>query len=214
VILSFSQWSNYSECPRRWSHKYIDKLATDPAGPAAERGSIIHDQTEQYIKKQVDTPVAKYHNDVLERFRNAAVVGTEAKYYFDDKWYPTAPKSATAAYVVVFDAYILHPTEVEIGEWKTGKPKDEHAGQREIYALAGHRQFGLPKVTATTYYLDGTAPPDKLTMHDTAVKNQIIKWQKRREQMMEDTFWPPRPGYYCRWCSFSKTKGGPCQFSG
>lgn len=47
---SHSSASLFKQCPRRWKHKYIDKLP-DPAGEAALVGQFAHDVLEQLCKE-------------------------------------------------------------------------------------------------------------------------------------------------------------------
>ena len=217
--LSFSQWENYAQCPRRWKHGYIDKMPRTPAGPAAQRGSAIHDQIEQCIKEHRLGPVVNFpvshHIDVIARFGNHknGELHTEYKVAFDGKWNRTLPEASTVRFVGVFDAVLHRPGEVEIGEWKTGKPKDTHADQRRLYTLMAFRTWGVERVTATTYYFDNTSEPARLTAKASSVTKLIKIWDDRARQMEADTFWPPRPGFYCRWCDYAKSKGGPCPFS-
>ena len=48
---SHSSASTFKQCPRRWKHKYIDKLP-DPTGEAALVGQFAHDVLEQLCKEK------------------------------------------------------------------------------------------------------------------------------------------------------------------
>jgi putative RecB family exonuclease len=48
---SHSSASTFKQCPRRWKHKYIDKLP-DPTGEAALVGQFAHDVLEQLCKEE------------------------------------------------------------------------------------------------------------------------------------------------------------------
>jgi hypothetical protein len=213
--ISFSKWENYSQCPRRYKYGEVDKLPRSPIGAAGQRGTAIHDQIESFIKgsKGVDCPVT-YHRDVLDRFRNAGngELLTEYKVAFTDNWERTVPEDRNARYVGVFDAVLHRPGsgEVEIGEWKTGKPKDTHGDQRRLYTLMAFLTWGPEVVTATTYYFDNTSSPQRLTAKSSAIPKLIKIWNERHDMIVNDNFFPPRPGFYCRWCDFSRAKGGPC----
>jgi hypothetical protein len=214
--ISFSQWENYQECPRRWKHRYLDKLPTTPAGPAAQRGIAVHAEVETFLQTKGKTPVQTKieHLDVLEDIikREKGEIHTEYKMHFDEAWNRTHKDSENVAWVGVFDAVHVTPKRVEVFEWKTGKPKATHSDQRNIYTLMAFRTWGPEEVTATTFYLDGTEGPCKLSATKKSVNILINKWDNRRYNMINDTFWPPRPGFYCRWCDFAKSKGGPCEF--
>jgi len=48
---SYSSASLFKQCPRRWKHKYIDKLP-DPTGEAALVGTFAHDVLEQLCEEE------------------------------------------------------------------------------------------------------------------------------------------------------------------
>ena len=48
---SYSSASLFKQCPRRWKHKYIDKLP-DPTGEAALVGTFAHDVLEQLCEQE------------------------------------------------------------------------------------------------------------------------------------------------------------------
>lgn len=209
--ISFSQWENYQGCPRRWKHRYLDKIPTGPTGPAAMRGIGVHNEVEIFLSTKKDLPKVT-HADVIEELSRRNEVHTEYKLHFDEHWNRTSPDSKEIAWVGVLDAVSVAPKCIDVYEWKTGKPKPTHGDQRNIYALMGLRCWGAEEITVTTYYLDGTEGPQKLSATKKSVPMLINRWNERRNAMMNDTFWPPRPGFHCRWCDYAKAKGGPCEF--
>jgi len=173
----------------------------------------VHSKIEGFITApfRADYPV-DHHRDVLDRYRDPSngELFTEYKVAFDDDWQRTLPTADNVRFVGVFDAVLNRAGEVEIGEWKTGKPKDTHGDQRRLYALMAFQTWEPEVVTATTYYFDATSKPQILTAKKSAVGKLIKIWNDRHDQIERDTFHPPRPGFHCRWCDFSRTKAGPC----
>jgi len=51
---SFSQWESYDQCPAKWRYQSVLRLPRKPAGPAAKRGTHLHDRAEAYIKGEID----------------------------------------------------------------------------------------------------------------------------------------------------------------
>lgn len=209
---SFSHWENYSQCPRRWKFKNVDCLPTAPVGPAAQRGTIIHGQCDAYVMNESDkVPDIDFHLDVLEDLRNFnGDKGCEDKVEYSAAWEILPKKSADTHYVLIFDAWRVNDGTLEIFEWKTGKPKDSHQDQRKFYITGGFAKYDFQNIEATTYYLDGTEGPQNTKAKRSAQPTLIKLWKDRRELMLEDNFYPPRTGFHCRWCDFSRLKKGPC----
>jgi len=102
---------------------------------------------------------------------------------------------------------------LEIGEWKSGSPKDTHGDQRKLYAMFGMRAWLADEVRVTTYYLEDTAPPQRLVLASQTGFDKLKElWANRIDTMQRDEMCAPRPGLYCRWCDYAKSQGGPCQF--
>lgn len=226
---SFSQWENYNGCPLRWKFKSVMKLPGSPPGPAAARGLEMHDRAEKYIKGEIESVepdaslrfgdkkpaiIADKYVHVLNEYKNHpnGERYTELRMAFDPEWYLTAFTSVTKACIAVLDAARGANGVLHIGEWKSGKPKDTHSDQRKIYALAGLRRWMVDEVRVTTYYLEDTAPPERLVVKSTAEDKLKALWNGRTDQMRRDKILAPKPGVHCRWCDYSKSKGGPCVF--
>lgn len=222
---SFSQWESYQQCPSKWNFQSRLKLPRKPPGPAAARGLLIHDSVEQYIKggaePDLHPAVDRKYIPILDAFREHPNGDrhTEKKLAFDSDWYLCAPESKVAACVGVLDAARFlrpHATDtgiLHIGEWKSGKPKDTHVDQRKLYAMFGMRTWMADRVEVTTYYLEDTAPPQRLVLaSETGYEKLKELWNSRISTMQRDQICAPRPGFYCRWCDYSKQAGGPCPF--
>jgi hypothetical protein len=225
---SFSQWETYNQCPQKWNFQSRLRLPRKPAGPAAARGLEMHDTVEQYIK---GADLAVLHKDinrkyipVLDAYRNHPNGDryTEKKLAIDNEWYVCGPQDKRAACVAVLDAVRFtkpqgkHAPErgvLEIGEWKSGKPKDTHADQRKLYAMFGMRAWLADEVRVTTYYLEHTAVPQRTVLaSESGFEKLKDLWGGRIRTMQRDELCAPRPGFYCRFCDYAKAQGGPCQF--
>lgn len=227
---SFSQWEAYNSCPQKWKFQSVMKLPRSPAGPAAARGLEMHDRVEHYIKGEIDdisppgglmfggkkpAVIAEKFVSVLDAFREHETGDKYAEFRmgFDEEWYLCGGMSKNASCVGVLDAARMDKDmTLHIGEWKSGKPKDTHKNQRELYALFGLRRWRPEVVHVTTHYLEGTAPSERLSVKATAEPKLIKIWDERAAKMQRDKICAPRPQYGCTWCDYAKSKGGPCQF--
>ncbi len=227
---SFSQWETYNECPAKWNYRSVMKLPSSPPGPAAARGLEMHDRAEQYIigqRPDLVPPATRFggkaavtihpkYIPVLDAFKDHENGDryTERKVGFDDEWYLCGShKSSSASCIAVLDAVRAIKGVVYVGEWKSGQMKNTHADQRKMYALAALRIYNVDEVQVTTYYFEDTAPPQRLVVSSSAEQKLKDLWNGRVNQMKTDKILAPKPGMGCRWCDYSKSKGGPCQFS-
>ena len=102
--------------------------------------------------------------------------------------------------------------ELDIGEWKSGSPKERHADQRKLYALFGPKGWLADKVNVTTYYLEHDIKPVRLSVTPGNWDKLVALWEARRGQMQSDKIFAPKPGDHCNWCDYAARKGGPCKF--
>lgn len=225
---SFSQWETYNACPAKWNYGSRMKLPRQPPGPAAARGLDVHDTVENYIMGHIGVEglhpaVKSKYIPILDEFRNhqGGDRYTEKKLAFDSDWFLCAPTYRKASCIAILDAVrFIKPHAVDIGvlhigEWKSGKPKDTHSDQRKLYAMFGMRAWLADEVYVTTYYLEDTSPPARLSLKTPqGFDNLKALWVERITTMQRDEICAPKPNWTCRFCDFRKDIGGPCQFGG
>ena len=223
---SFSQWETYNSCPAKWKYQNVLKLPRKPPGPAAARGLEIHGTVEDYITGKhgvegLHPAIKQKYIPIFDEFRNHpnGDRGCELKLGFDVEWGVVAPQSKLASVIAVLDAYrFIKPHAdsegvLKIGEWKSGKPKYTHGDQRGLYAMFGMKHWLADRVEATTYYLEDTAPPQRLILaSETGYAKLKALWDERASLMIRDQICAPRPSFQCRWCDFRVSEGGPCRF--
>lgn len=107
-------------------------------------------------------------------------------------------------------------TRVVIRDHKTGKFSPDHAQQRSLYALGALLVYpDAAEVEVAHWYLDqGITGPEEGGEVWTRGQLPALKaeWLRRTQAMLRDTTFMPNPTDKCRWCFFSKAKGGPCEF--
>lgn len=232
---SFSQFETYSQCPAKWKFANVLKLPRGPSGPAAARGSNMHDRVEAYITNQsntLDPPeglmfgdkkparVAPRYIPIIEEIKMHPNGDRycEKKLTFDPDWEVTYNRDMTSCTAILDAATYRKPHATDTGvlkiyEWKTGKPKETHADQRKLYALCGMRYWRADEVEVTTYYLEDTAEPQRLVLKgETGYEKLKALWNERSALMARDMICAPKPSFQCTWCEYSKSKGGPCIF--
>ena len=160
--------------------------------------------------------MAEHYEDWLRSLRETYELSAELRWGMDINWEPVDFNDPHCIWRGVLDLSIEpheEEDEYDIMEWKTGKEYEEHAHQSSLYGLVGHRMFdeGIKLVRVTNVYVDrGYSTPREYMAQD--MRGLQALWDERRKELERDTTFPARPGFYCRWCDFSKDNGGPCQF--
>jgi hypothetical protein len=112
-------------------------------------------------------------------------------------------------------------------DWKSGgidkktqkiRPNEHYEDQLEIYQLAV--LCALPdveRVDASLVFLDAPVACKPEIANPTVVRKMVAalkkKWEGRIKALFADDTFAPRPSdFACRFCDYSKEKGGPCEF--
>jgi hypothetical protein len=140
---SFSQWETYNSCPAKWKFGSVMKLPRKPPGGAAARGLEIHASVENYIKhgdvSVLHGAVNSKYIPIFDELRNHpnGDMHVEQKLGFDVDWAVSAPASPYTSCIAILDAVRFDDDKTaHVYEWKSGKPKETHADQRKLYAVA------------------------------------------------------------------------------
>lgn len=218
---SFSRWSEYEQCPQR-THFKVNLKMKEPGGPALERGTVLHKQCEDYLRKGGRVPKElKLIESVLKDYRKRGALA-EAEFTFTNQWKKTGWFDNDAWCRIKADVTIPPVIDsdepvVEIHDFKSGKLKDQYSEyglQLDLYSLAGLLTYPTAKVARTSMvFIDhGKVVPIETEYTQKDVKSLTKAWELRVKRMLNDTQFKPTPGDGCRWCSFSKAKGGMCEF--
>lgn len=213
---SYSRLSKYERCPAQLRYSY-DPATKKPyvQGDAAARGSAAHTSMENYLlgkNEDLHEAIAP-HAHVLRDLRKKKPF-VELEVAVDKNW-KAAPWKTSWGRGGIDSAYLDKPTKTaELHEWKTGKMYDDHDEQRRLYFLfAAVKWAEAVKFRIQSYYFD---LGKKKTLEATREELEPIRedFNTRVHIMSNDDIMAPRPGFYCRWCDYSKDKGGPCRFRG
>lgn len=196
-----------------------------------QRGEQVAKEAEKFLKAKRGPvpmslmPLAKNYREL----RDHGNLSVEQSWGFTRDWKPCSPTDWDNCWLrVKIDVSYVDTEKVGRGEYidtlhikdnKTGKFNDrkaeEYEQQLELYGVAGLTLMPtVSRVTAQLLYSDigvlHPAEPAVYTQDQLAALQAT--WNKRVTPMFRDVRFPPRPGYYCRWCDFSKAKGGPCRY--
>lgn len=217
---SYSRWSTYELCPRKAKLAYIDMIRFEGGDrTAADRGTEIHTIAEELLLakklKLSDIPpiLAFFAEDIMRLRKLRAVpemaLGLKRDWTgcdFDDPDYWWHGELDIVA--------MLSDTHAFIGDWKTGKIRESHAVQLELYALAVflHDEH-IEQITVEDWYIDQNKKSKPVTYLRRQVPMLIKLWERKVGPMFADTAFPPCPNFLCGWCDYSKKNGtGLCEY--
>jgi CRISPR/Cas system-associated exonuclease Cas4 (RecB family) len=217
---SFSRWSSYETCPRQCKYKNVDKLP-EPESPALENGTSVHNTLSQYVRGDLpeNTPVPgwTYFEGLLRDLRSLEPQLVEEEWGYTADWKPTGWFAKNVWFRSKLDVALDYDDgDVDVIDFKTGKPYETATSQQaELYALSVFcRYLHAQRVKVRFWYVD-VAQEGKETIYrfERGMAADLLKkWTKRAEKMLNDAIMAPLPGQHCKWCSFAKSKGGPCKY--
>lgn len=216
---SFSRLSDWRACPLMAKFKYIDKLKT-PGSKAMDRGSAIDKMADDFSKKTAQKlpcppELAAFEEEFRVLQKRPAV--TQEQWAFNNGWAETGWFDSDAWCRLKTDIYLLNPKDniLTVIDVKTGKVRDSHEEQLDLYALGGLLKF--PKcdgVDVRLWYVDlGLEHPEKERIYPREQVTELKDyWNGEAAPMLADKRFTPKPGRACTYCHFRKDNGGPCKF--
>jgi hypothetical protein len=209
---SYSAYATYSECGFRFKMRYIDK-APEPPSPAMARGTDMHTKAEYWLQGKLTGPLPKSLQKLSAEFRGLRALGeavkVEAWWGVTDKW---MPQSYGGWLVGKADAHVADNTELTIIDHKSGRVyAEKHEKQASLYSALGAAYYpNVKKINAEFWYLDqGWVLTWSWTQAQALALQKV--WGERGNEVMAAKDLSARPGFYCKWCPYSKEVGGVCK---
>lgn len=211
--IGFSKLDCYRACPQKFKYQFIDKIPTK-GSPAMERGSKIHDDAEAYLRGWITAlpePLCDWQEE-FDALRDAKCLPEQAwgfnrQWELLDNWmHPDTWLRAKS------DAHYVQNDVLIIIDFKTGKFRIPSTEQIELYAICGSAVYPhLERVTAEFWFVDADS------VHSVQyTREHLLELRKKYENyfapIYTDETWKPAPSRECKWCDFSNSKSGPCQY--
>jgi CRISPR/Cas system-associated exonuclease Cas4 (RecB family) len=210
---SFSRLSTYEQCPKRAQlayAEYLPEIRRPDGNKAADRGTRIHDLSEKYVKREIDTMAPEMMNFEKE-FDHARAVPrenlvAEHKWYFDRDWNPTTNPDDRWLTVIIDLLIWINQTESVCVDYKTGKRygnEIKHGQQIQLYQLATLVRFPETEFISTeVWYLDQDEIAQQQYSRDQGMR--FMKgFDKRGKKMTNDVKFEAKPSQYsCRFCPY------------
>lgn len=218
---SYSGLKVFEQCPFRSYIARVKKIREE-SGPAAERGTAIHQQAEDYVNGTIgDFP------DTLKKFKSAfeelrelfidAKVELEGEWGFNTEWLPVGWNEKATWARVKLDALVYQDeTSARVIDYKTGKKwgnEIAHSQQALLYAIATFFRYPeIQFVQTEIWYLDKGEVTKKHFTREQAL-SFVPNWHKRAVIMTTATEFPPTPSKdSCRWCQYGQGDEPLCEW--
>ena len=216
---SISRVNVYEQCPYRAKLQWLDKIPDLQPKTAADRGSQIHQEAEDYVRGKIalTSNLRHFERDfasLATRFKQGTVT-CEEEWGFDRNWMVTDWKRAWLRLKCDFVCF-LDSKHAVIGDYKTGKRfgnEVKHAIQLQLYALCALIRYPeLEHVTCELWYLDQNELAS-FSMKRSRISKYLRLFDEKGRAFTEDTVFKPNPNVIsCRYCPYHPSKQNQCPF--
>lgn len=212
---SFSTLQRFEECPYRVYLNKVERIK-EPSGPAAERGTAIHEKAEEYVLGHLDNlpkELEKFNSSFkrLKELQTEGKVELEQDWGYDPDWTSGTWKLNNLWLRVKLDV-LVNETETSalIVDHKTGRKfgnEVKHGAQLNLYTLATFMRYPkLEFVDAQLWYLDKGETTKQVYTREQAMLF-LPKWNERAHKLTSCTEFLAKPSRTaCKWCHYGKTE--------
>jgi RecB family exonuclease len=164
--------------------------------------------------RETDTPVPfelKKISRIIYDYRKRGGA-PETVWLVDENWKPTADQKKAKLKAIV-DVHVLDTNEVlYLSDYKSGREYSSHRTQLELYGLMGLMVYPEAKrVESSAVYIDGGFQGAEGSIIRDMIPHYQKRWEEKIIRIEADTAFLAAPSAAaCRWCPYSKSKGGPC----
>lgn len=179
---------------------------------AASRGTDKHKMVELFLKNEGELDDSlSFYSEFFSGLKTLPVCEPESRFAMDSEWHVSSWDQSSLRGVM--DLKVVGDTGAHtVYEFKTGKKYQDHYDQNQLYGvveLCSHPE--LAEVDVYGIYLD-LGETTWYKFNRDMLPAMTTTWDIRLKRMDEPASHVPNPGYYCRWCAYGKTNGGPCSF--
>lgn len=235
---SYSSAKSYDKCPKAVDHRYVLKTPKDEKdNSAAERGTSIHKELENYLVATCTKPERPVQRDLsTERsqtrtpidpaqFKYEGLIGEvvdlckkhpftqEEMLFFDTDWKPVATFNEAWLLAAMDVAIRVSETEIVIVDWKSGKLDGNevaHTHQSQLYALCASKKWPeLTKFTTWFIYVDHGVKKEHVWKAGH-MPRFFKQWDEKGKAITSATTFPAKPNKWaCRFCDYQQS----CDFA-
>ena len=218
---SYSALKVYEECPYRTYLGRVKKIK-EPTSPAAQRGTDIHQEAEDYVcgkLGEMPQTLKKFEDqfDQLRKLYADAKVELEGEWGFDLDWSPVGWMQPDTWARIKLDALVLEDEQsCRVIDYKTGKKfgnEIPHSQQCLLYAIGTFFRYPHIEFAQTElWYLDKGETTIKQFTRPEAMAF-APGFYHRAIAMTTATKYEPKPSSHnCRWCHYKKGDEPACEW--
>lgn len=214
---SYSRWNDWDQCPAKAKYKHVLKIK-EAQGPAAARGDDVGKRAEAWLAgKEKKMPVELAGLSTESKALRTLKPAVQLQWALTTDWEPTGWFEPNTWVRIKTDivAEVKKPKLIEIVDGKTGKVNEKHNLQLSLYAIGGFAHFALyEQVRVRLFYFDQNIvlPEGGKLYHRDELGDLQEAWLERVTPMLKDKKFEPKTGNHCRWCSYARSKNGPCEY--
>ena len=228
--LSSSAIENYRKCPQQYAFGYLWSLKEGPRA-ALSFGSVMHTTIRRFVEQlrkgaklpfeevqriyetewssagyEDDYQEAEYKKDGLEQLRafHASMLAAPPNILHQENAFELPLENDVILTGRMDQVNALGRNEVEIVDYKTGKPKKDADARKSlqlsIYALAAKEIFEWNPVRLVFHYLQNNE--SQVTARDARQIDQAEKIIQETAADIRAKEFPPKPGFSCRGCAY------------
>jgi CRISPR/Cas system-associated exonuclease Cas4 (RecB family) len=231
LAISWSRWSDYDQCPRKFFLKYVEKADTfkdDPTQPKSlhlVRGEQLHKQLENYVLWKHDMaggilidgnppprPAMSAETEsvtpLIDRLLETSdAVLPETQLAINREWKQVEWFDRKAAIRAILDLIALRKDHAIIWDYKSGKytPYANECGQLHLSAAMIIAIKGLDYIDVSYLFLDSKRPEGIRVTQEEAQK--VIKiFDERYDRVNAEVTWAPKRNEFCGFCNATKAQ--------
>lgn len=216
---SISRLQVFEQCQYRAKLQWLDKIADTQPKTAADRGSAIHLEAEDYVlgKGELTHNLRHFSTDLtaLKNHASKGLVTVEEEWAFDRSWNVSEWKSGWLR--LKCDAVChLSRSHVVVIDHKTGKRfgnEIKHAVQLQLYAVCALIRYPeVEQVTCELWYLDQNELAS-FVLHRRQLKKYLAIFDEKGRKFTDTTTFKPNPNVVtCRYCPYHADRQGDCEY--
>lgn len=208
--ISYSGKSLWKQCPHLWHDAYVLGNRGE-SGPAAERGTRLHNLLEDYFNGKIPYPsadkcLAPWQGYMEELAARSPVA--EGEVAVTREWQPCGFDEPHAYFRGKKDLHIEEGRKLVLFDWKSGKEYPEHPEQGKAYVALSP---GFDEYDVHFAYLDNPLVVKSWSYTAEDRLQFVEQITEEVEAIRNATEWPAIPNDKCCWCPKSWRKGGPCK---
>lgn len=216
---SISRINVFEQCQYRAKLQWLDKIQDLQPKTAADRGTAIHTEAEEYVlgKAPITSNLRHFATDLtaLQNHNVQGRVTCEEEWAYDRNWNVTDWRSGWLR--LKCDAVChLTSSHVVVIDYKTGKRfgnEIKHAVQLQLYAVCALIRYPeVEQVTCELWYFDQNELAS-FTLHRRQLGKYLSIFDHKGRKFTETTNFKPNPNIItCKYCPYHPDRQNNCQY--